>query len=49
MVAGSYIFGIKLGLGLVGIWLSIGTDETTRGIVMLLRWKSKHWQTKAIQ
>lgn len=49
MVAGSYIFGIKLGLGLVGIWLSIGTDEMTRGIVMLFRWKSKHWQTKAIQ
>ena len=44
MVLGSYILGIKCGLGLVGFWLGIGTDETTRGIVMLLRWRSKRWQ-----
>lgn len=49
MVLGSYILGLKLGLGMVGIWLSIGTDETLRGFVMLLRWKSKRWQTKAIK
>ncbi|MCR4940189.1 MAG: MATE family efflux transporter [Treponemataceae bacterium] len=44
MVLGSYILGIKCGLGLVGFWLGIGTDETTRGLVMLLRWKSRKWQ-----
>lgn len=44
MVLGSYILGIKCGLGLVGFWLGIGTDETTRGLVMLLRWKSRRWQ-----
>jgi putative MATE family efflux protein len=48
MVLGSWFFGIHLGFGLVGIWLATGTDETTRGIVMLLRWKSKRWQTKKI-
>lgn len=48
MVLGSYILGIKLGLGLVGFWLGIGSDETTRGIVMLLRWKSKRWQKHAL-
>ena len=48
MVLGSYILGIKCGLGLVGFWLGIGTDETTRGIVMLLRWKSKRWQKHAL-
>ena len=48
MVLFSYILGIKMGLGLIGFWLAIGTDETTRGIVMLLRWKSKRWQTKAL-
>ncbi|MCR4579170.1 MAG: MATE family efflux transporter, partial [Treponema sp.] len=31
MVLGSYILGLKCGLGLVGFWLGIGTDETTRG------------------
>lgn len=48
MVLGSYILGIKCGLGLVGCWLGIGTDETTRGIVMLIRWKSKRWQKHAL-
>jgi Na+-driven multidrug efflux pump len=48
MVLGSYILGIKCGLGLIGFWLGIGTDETTRGIVMLLRWRSKRWQKYAL-
>lgn len=48
MVLGSYILGIKCGLGIVGFWLGIGTDETTRGIVMLFRWKSKRWQKHAL-
>lgn len=48
MVLFSYILGLKMELGLIGFWLAIGTDETTRGLVMLLRWKSKRWQTKAL-
>ena len=44
----SYILGIRLGLGLVGFWLGIGTDETTRGLVMLWRWKSRRWQKHAL-
>lgn len=48
MVLGSYILGLKCGLGLVGFWLGIGTDETTRGLVMLWRWKSKRWQKHAL-
>ncbi len=49
MVLGSWILGIQMGLGLIGVWIATGTDETTRGLVMLLRWKSKRWQTKAIR
>ncbi|MBQ9626761.1 MAG: MATE family efflux transporter, partial [Treponema sp.] len=48
MVLGSYILGLKLGLGVAGFWLGIGTDETTRGLVMMLRWKSKRWMNKAL-
>lgn len=44
MVVLSWLLGLKLGMGVIGCWLGIGTDETTRGIVMLFRWKSKHWQ-----
>lgn len=48
MVLGSYILGLKFGLGLVGFWLGIGTDETTRGIVMFFRWKSCRWQRHSL-
>ncbi len=48
MVAGGWLLGFHLGLGLIGIWIAIGTDETLRGIVMLFRWKSKRWMLKAI-
>ena len=48
MVGGSWLLGLKLGLGVAGFWLGIGTDETTRGLVMMLRWKSKRWMNKAL-
>lgn len=48
MALGSYIFGIKLGFGLLAIWLSIATDEFSRGVVMVLRWKSKKWMCKEV-
>lgn len=43
----SYIFGIKLGWGLVGIWIANAADEWCRGIAMLLRWKGKKWKSKS--
>jgi len=47
-VLGAWFLGLHFGLGMVGIWLAVGTDETIRGIIMLFRWKSKRWMTKAI-
>lgn len=43
----SYILGINLGMGLVGIWIANAIDEWCRAIAMLLRWKSKKWQSKS--
>ncbi|MFA6857058.1 MAG: MATE family efflux transporter [Treponema sp.] len=48
MVAGSWFFGMKLGYGLTAVWWSIGSDEFSRGVVMVLRWHSKRWMSKAI-
>ncbi len=33
----AYVFGLVLGLGLFGIWLVIGLDETTKGIWHYIR------------
>lgn len=40
----SYVFGIVLGWGFVGVWLAKGLDEVVRGVMMYLRWRSKKWQ-----
>jgi len=45
---GAYIFGLKLGWGLPGIWLAMALDELLRGIIMLLRWKFGGWRNKSI-
>lgn len=43
----SYIFGINLGMGLVGIWIANAMDEWCRAIAMLVRWRSKKWENKS--
>lgn len=41
-----YILAIKLGLGLVGIWIALVLDEWIRGIIMYCRWKSRKWENR---
>lgn len=45
-VFGSYL-SITFGFGLIGVWLAYISDEWVRGISMLLRWRSKKWQSKS--
>lgn len=40
----SYILGIHMGFGLVGMWFAFVCDEWFRGVFMLWRWKSKKWE-----
>lgn len=35
-------------MGLVGVWLAIATDEWTRAIIVLFRWKSRKWERFAL-
>ena len=43
----SYVLGIWLGWGLVGIWLAMTLDELIRAAVFERRWHSRKWQNKA--
>lgn len=43
----SYLLGIKLGLGLAGMWIAFACDEWFRGILMLWRWRTRKWETMA--
>lgn len=43
----SYIFGIKMGYGLVGIWIAMAIDENVRGIIFMIRFISGAWKKKS--
>ena len=42
----SYIIGIPLGYGLVGMWVGFALDENIRGVILLRRWRSGKWRSK---
>lgn len=39
----SWLLGLQLGWGLVGIWIGLGLDECFRAVAMQIRWKDGHW------
>ena len=40
-VGGSYLLGIVLHMGLLGVWIAQGMDECLRAAAMWIRWKRK--------
>ncbi|MDD6467176.1 MAG: MATE family efflux transporter [Erysipelotrichaceae bacterium] len=42
----SYIFGIYLQLGLVGVWLAMACDELFRAVLFIIRWFQGGWKSK---
>ena len=40
----SFVLVRYTGLGLVGIWIALGSDEAVRSILMLRRWQSDRWK-----
>jgi len=39
----AWFLGLKLGFGLIGVWIAMMTDEWLRGVLMLWRWRSRRW------
>ena len=42
----SYVIGIPMGFGLIGMWVGFAIDENIRGIILKRRWRSLKWTTK---
>ena len=42
----SYVIGIPMGFGLIGMWVGFALDENIRGIILKRRWRSLKWTTK---
>lgn len=47
-VCGTYFFGIRLELMVVGAYIALALDECTRAVAMFLRWQSGKWREKGI-
>lgn len=45
---GSWVLGVYLNLGFLGIFLAQASDECFRGIIMIVRWQRDKWKTKAV-
>lgn len=44
----SYVVGIPLGYGLIGMWVAFALDENFRGVILMRRWRSGKWRTKGL-
>ncbi len=42
----SYILGIWMGYGLIGMWIAFTLDECFRAVILLRRWKSRKWMER---
>lgn len=42
----AYLFGVVMGMGLVGVWLAMAIDELFRGVVFIFRWRSGGWKQR---
>ena len=42
----SWVLGISLGYGLVGMWVAFMIDENFRAVILLKRWRGKKWMER---
>lgn len=45
---GSWLFGVATNWTILGVWASLAADESSRGLLMYLRWKSEKWKKKVL-
>lgn len=43
-VIGSYIFGVTLKIGIVGVWIAMTLDELIRAVIFIIRLKRGNWK-----
>lgn len=45
-VIGSYLFGVVLGMGIVGVWIAMTIDELVRAVIFIIRLKRGSWKKR---
>lgn len=41
----SYLLGVMLGMGVIGVWLGMFGDWIVKGVIFLMRFRSRKWQS----
>lgn len=44
----SYLLGIVMNWGIVGIWIGMAADECVRAVIFIYRWRSNTWRNKKL-
>ncbi len=47
-VGGAYLLGVRMKLGLTGVWVAMACDEWIRGSIMFWRWRSGAWRNRSL-
>lgn len=45
-VVGSYVFGVILGMGIVGVWIAMTIDELIRAMIFIIRLNKGSWKKR---
>lgn len=44
----SYILGVVMGMGIVGMWIAMCLDESLRAVLFLIRWYRGKWRNRSV-
>ena len=47
-IAFSYIFAVRMGMGVLGVWIAMTIDWAVRAVLFIIRYRGKRWQHKSI-
>ena len=47
-IAFSYIIGVRMGMGVLGVWIAMTIDWAVRAVLVIIRYRGKRWQHKSI-
>ena len=47
-IAFSYIIAVRMGMGVLGVWIAMTIDLAVRAVLFIIRYRGKRWQHKSI-
>lgn len=47
-IAFSYIIAVRMGMGVLGVWIAMTIDWAVRAVLFIIRYRGKRWQHKSV-